>query len=104
MLETVLVVLVVLWIFGIVRVPGFSFPHYTLFSIAGHAITIANILTVLAIIWLINLLPSPFRQIAMILLLLYILSVLGFIAISGFGNLMLAALIVGGIVTLFQQR
>ncbi len=104
MLALVLAILIVLWFLGIVEINSFTIPHIKLFSLNGHDITLVNVLIFFAILWLIELLPSPFRQVAFALLVLYALSVLGFIVIAGFSNLVIVAVIVGVILALFQKK
>lgn len=104
MLAPVLAILIALWFLGIVEIKSFTIPHITLFSLNGHPITLVNALIVLAILWIIDLLPSPFRQIAIALLILYLLSMLGFIVMAGFSNVIIIALIIGVIVSLLQKK
>jgi hypothetical protein len=104
MLHVVLAVFIVLWLLGAVQINGFTLPHLSLFTVNNHVVTLANLLLMLATIWLIDLLPSPFRQIAALLLLLYVLSILGVIAIAGFSNIIAVAIIVGVVIALFQKK
>jgi hypothetical protein len=73
-------------------VPLFAMP---LFQTGGNTITINDVLVFFVILWLIGILPYPFRQIASVLLLLWILSALGVIAIAGFSTIVMVALIFG---------
>lgn len=91
----ILAVLVVLWLLGIIHLPGFSIPNLSLFQVNGHPITLLNIFVFLIILWAIGLLGSPLREIAVVVLILWILTVLGFIAIAGFSNILVLAIIIG---------
>lgn len=104
MLALVLAILIALWFLGIVQINSFTIPHIKLFTLNGHVITLVNVLIFFAILWLTELLPSPFRQVAFVLLILYALSLLGFIVIAGFSNLIIVAVIVGVILALFQKK
>lgn len=92
MLSFILLFLIILWLLGFLQVGLFNI---TAFSLAGTVITLNDILLFLVIIWLIDILPSPFQQIAMVLFLLWILSSVGIIALAGFSEIVLVAIIVG---------
>src|SRR5260221_5494305 len=94
MLNLILLFLIILWFLGYLQVPLFAI---SVFSISGHSITLNDILVFLVILWLIGILPYPFRQIASVLLLLWVLSSLGVIAIAGFSTIVLIAIIFGTI-------
>ncbi len=104
MLELLIVTLIVLWILGYVRFEGLAIPDFELFSLNGHPITLWNILTVAVIAWVIGILPSPFREIASVILVLWILAVLGFIAITGLPSILIITIILGLILYLFTWR
>ena len=72
-------------------------PLFTisLFTLGSKIITLNDILVFMVIIWLIDLLPNPFRQIAVVLFLLWILATVGIIALVGFSNIVLIAIIFG---------
>lgn len=103
MLTTVLILLVVLWFLGIIHIPVLPINDITLFAFNGHSITLLNVLTFLVIAWAIEMLPQPLRQIAMVLILLWVLSILGFLAIAGLSHLIVLAIIIGLILTIFQR-
>lgn len=103
MTEIILVLLVIALITGFIQIPGFSLPNYVLFTINGEAITLLNVLIFLLILWAIGILPSPFREIAGVLFVLWLLSVLGFIAIAGLSNLLVIAIIVGIVVSMVKK-
>lgn len=99
MAQLALAVIIVLWLFGFVQIPYLNAP---LFNILGRSITLYNILILLIILWVIEILPSPLRQIIMLLLLLWVLSVMGIITIAGFSQLIVVAIIIGIIASLFH--
>lgn len=95
MLTLILVLLILAWFLGYVSIPGIPIPPIVLFNINGHDITVWNLLVFLLILWAINLLPSPLREIAAVILILWILSTLGIIAIAGLASILVIAVIVG---------
>lgn len=100
----VLLILIILWLPGFLRIPGLPFQDFPLFTLFGHTITFYEVLMFIVIAWAMESLPGPLRQIAYVLVLLWILSIFGFLAISGLSNLIVLALILGLIVALFQKR
>lgn len=98
MAQLVLAIIIILWLFGFIQIP---YLHNILFHVLGRPITLYNILILLIIMWVIEILPSPLRQIVMILLFLWLLSIFGIIAIAGFSQLIVIAIIIGIIVSLF---
>ena len=95
MLIIILVILIILFLTGSIHISGFTIPHTVLFNLNGHPITLINTLIFLAIAFAIGVLPSPFREIAGVLFILWLLSILGFIAIAGLSTLLVLAIIVG---------
>jgi hypothetical protein len=95
MLQAALVILVVLWLLGYVSVPFFHIPKIHLFTLNGHSVDLYTVLIFIVILWLMDLLPSPFRQITGGLLILWLLSLFGIIAIANFSNIIIIALIIG---------
>jgi hypothetical protein len=106
MLASLIILLAVLWFFGYVNVSGINFPDIHLFAINGVDITLWNLLVLLLVVGAISILPTPFREIAGVLLILWVLAVLGILAISGIGlpSILLLAIIVGLIASLFNHR
>ena len=104
MLEIILLLLLGLWVLGIVRIPGFTIPDLVMLRVNGHNITLLNVIVFVLIIWAIDLLPRPFKEIAGILLLLWILSILGILAIAGLQNILEVALIVGLVYYVIFER
>lgn len=99
MIAAVLVILVLLWFFGYIHITGFI-PDLNLFNINGHAITLWDILILLVIGWAIGILPTPLRQIAGILLVIWVLATLGILAITGLAQIIVLAVIVGLVLAL----
>lgn len=103
MLVTLIVALVILWFLGYVRIDGINIPDMTLFSINSHPVTLWNLLILIVVAWALSLLPTPLREIGGVLLILWILSILGIVALGGLAlsNLLVIALIAGLIISLF---
>jgi hypothetical protein len=103
MIAAIILLLIVLWFLGYIRVGGLVIPDYNLFSINGRNITLWNLFLFLVILWAIGVLPSPLREIAAVMLILWILSTVGVLAIAGLSNILVIALIVGLILSLFGK-
>ena len=97
-----IIVLLILYFFGYITIPGLTIPNPLLFTFAGHDVTLLTLLIFFAILWAIEVLPTPLRQIAMVLVLLWILSTLGFIALAGLSNILVVAILVGLVISLFH--
>ncbi|MBI4039118.1 hypothetical protein HY384_04135 [Candidatus Daviesbacteria bacterium] len=104
MLEALLVILIILWFAGYLRVDAFPIPDLVLFNINGQPITLWNILILLVISSIIGVLPSPFREVAGVFLILWILSVLGILAFGGLSSMLVIAIIVGLVLYLVGFR
>lgn len=92
MLIGILILLFILWLFGY---GPLQVLHLNLFNINGHVVSIWDLLIFLVLIWLIDLLPSPFRQIAVVLFLIWVVASLGFIAIPALSSLLIVSIIIG---------
>lgn len=101
MILTVLIFLALLWILGYVQIPFIPFRDITLFELLGRVITLYDVLIFALMVWLIELLPNPFRALASVVLVLWLLSFFGIIAIAGFSQIVVLALIIGLVVYLF---
>lgn len=86
------IVLFLLWLMGY---GPFQVLHIVLLKFNGLAITIWDILIFLVFMWLVGILPSPLRQIAMIFILIWVLASLGIIAVAGLSSMLVIAIIVG---------
>ena len=95
MLAFLLVLLVILWFLGYVQISTFAIPDTTLFAINGHPITLWNLLIFLVIAAIVGVLPGPFRAVAGVFLVLWVLAVLGILAFTGLSNILVVAVIVG---------
>lgn len=95
MLILIIILLIALWYLGYIQIPAFPLLNHVLFVINAHAITIWEVLILFVVAWAIGVLPSPIRQIAAVLLILWILSTLGIIAVAGFSSILVIAIIVG---------
>src|SRR5690242_8155486 len=104
MIATILLILIVLWFFGYIHVQGLALPDFYLFSINGIPITFWTLILFFVMLSAIGVLPSPLRQIAGVLIVLWILSTVGVLAIAGLPNILVLALILGLAVSLFQSR
>jgi hypothetical protein len=104
MLGTIIVILALLWGLGFLNIPSLPFQNMVLFRLFGHSITLWELLMFVVILWAMESLPSPLRQIAFVLILLWVLSILGIIAITGLSNLIIGALIIGIVLAIFQNR
>lgn len=95
MILLIVIILIILWLLGYAPISGFNIPDITLFAINGYPITLWNILTLAVIGWAISILTSPFREIASVILILWILSVIGILAISGLPSILVITIIIG---------
>src|SRR5690348_7790007 len=99
MIVALIVILGILWLLGLLPVVGIGIPTLPLFIINGHPITLWSILILLVISSAISILPRPFQIVASLLLLLWILSELGILAITGLSHIIILAIIIGLVVS-----
>ncbi|MBA3724200.1 MAG: hypothetical protein H0W89_04935 [Candidatus Levybacteria bacterium] len=106
MLAALIIILAVLWFLGYLRIDGLSIPDTSLFAINGQTISIVDLLVLALVATAVSILPSPFREVAGVLLILWILAVLGVLAITGLSlpGIILIAIIIGLVVALFRNR
>lgn len=90
----ILLLMVVLYFYGYVQIPGITVPNPTLFTIHSQPISLSAFLIFFAILWTISVLPPILRIIGMILLVAWTLTELGFIVIAGLSNFIAIAIIV----------
>lgn len=102
MIGFILIILTVLWFLGYIHLSFIHIPDIVLFTLNNQHITLYNILILAVIAWAIGVLPTPFRQIASVILILWVLSTLGFLYIAGLSSLLILALIVGIIFFLLE--
>ena len=100
MLITVLVLLVVLWLLGYIHIPTLTTPDISLFAVNGHVVTLVETLIFFVIVLAVGILPTPLRQIGYAIVVLWVLSTLGIIAIAGLSAILVLAIIVGLIAAL----
>ncbi len=105
MIAALIVILAILWFFGYINIEGLNIPDTSLFTINGQVISIIDLLILALVATAVSLLPSPFREISGVLLILWILAVLGILSIAGIGlpSLLVLAIILGLIVSLFRR-
>lgn len=103
MIEILLVLLILFWFLGYIRVGGINIPNAQLLVFNGRPITLWDVLIFIVVLWAVGLLPSPFRQIAGVLLVLWLLSLFGILAVTGLSNLIVIALIVGIVASLIRR-
>lgn len=101
MLIAIVIILIVLWFLGYAPITGISIPNFVLFTINNHPVTLWEILILVVVAWAISILPRPFQMIASVLLLLWVLSVLGILAIAGLSNVIVFVIIIGLIISIF---
>src|SRR5258708_39046246 len=99
MLILILVLLFIFWLLGYGATAVLPFP---VLSFMNRVITLWDLLIFFLIIWLIGILPGPFREIASIVFILWILAVFGVIAIAGVSNLLILAIILGLLVYILR--
>ena len=106
MIETLIVLLAILWVFGYLHIGGVQLPDFQLFVINGNHVTFLDLLVFFLVMWAISILPSPFREISGVLLFLWLLAVLGIISLAGVGlpGLFVFAIIVGLAVSVFNAK
>src|SRR3712207_2667424 len=98
MLQFILILLILLWLFGLIQIP---FLNRVLFSIANHPFTLHSLLFFFLILFVIGMLPGTVRTIALILLVLWLLSIFGVFSIAGLPQILLLILIIAVIFSIF---
>lgn len=101
MLLAILIILLLLWLLGY---GPLTVLQIKLFNFNGRVINLWDVLIFLVVIYLIDSLPRPFREIAAVLLVIWFLSTLGFIAIAGLSNLLMISLIVGLVLYIVSKK
>lgn len=100
MILTIILILSVLWLLGYAPISGISIPDYTLFTILNHQVTLWETLIFLVVGWAISILPQPLQTICSVLLLLWIVSALGLLAVPGLANILVIVIIIGLVASL----
>lgn len=101
MLITIVIILVILWFLGYAPISGISIPNIVLFTINNHPVSLWEILILVVVVWAIGILPRPLQAFASALLLLWVLSVLGILAIAGLSNIIVLVIIAAIIISIF---
>ncbi|OGK12919.1 hypothetical protein A3A93_01740 [Candidatus Roizmanbacteria bacterium RIFCSPLOWO2_01_FULL_38_12] len=102
MLGILLIFLLLVVSLGYVKVPYIAIRDIALFELFGKTISLYDLLAFLLILWVIEILPWPFRGLATIILLLWLLSFFGIITIVGFSDILLVALVLGIVAYIFN--
>jgi hypothetical protein len=95
MIGLIILLLIILWLLGYIHIAGLTVADFPLFAINNHTITLWELLIFFLIVWAVGILPSPLRQIAFVILVLWLLSTLGIFAIAGLSSILVIAIIVG---------
>ncbi len=98
----ILLLMVLLYFYGYVQIPGLTVPNPTVFIIHGQTISLAAFLIFFAILWTITVLPPVLRIIGIILLTAWTLTELGFVVIAGLSNFIAIAIIISLFVIIFR--
>jgi hypothetical protein len=97
----VLLILIVLLLLGFSPIAAFNL---TLFNFNGRSIDLWDLFIFFIIMYLVSALPRPFREIAAVLLVLWLLAVFGVIAIANFSSIVVIALILGLVAYILSGR
>lgn len=100
----VIVALILLWVLGVVQVPGIAIRNFTLFRLGGHTVTLLEVLILLVLLWAVETLPSPLRELTVLAVILWLLSTLGIIVVSGLPNIIVLAVILGLALTYLRKK
>jgi hypothetical protein len=98
----ILLLMVLLYFYGYVQIPGLTVPNPTLFTIHNQPVSLAALLIFFAILWTISVLPPILRIIGIILLVAWTLTELGFVVIAGLSNFIAITIIVALFVIIFR--
>ena len=101
MIVAIIIILSILWILGYAPLSGIAIPNFVLFSINNHPITLWEVFILIVISWAIGILPRPLQIVASVLLIIWILSVLGILAVGGLPSIVVLSIIIGLIVSIF---
>ncbi|MBX4205951.1 hypothetical protein KW795_02030 [Candidatus Microgenomates bacterium] len=101
MMIAILLILLVFWLLGYGPIVALRIP---LFAFNGRVVNLWDILIFVIIMYLVSALPRPFREIASVLLVLWVLAIFGIIAIANFSNIVIVALVVGLLAYILSGR
>lgn len=98
MFAALLLLLILFWLFAYTplfsQFLGTNIPNFFFF---GRTFTLWDIVLLLLIAWAIGILPTPLRQIAGVILILWLLSVLGIFALFPGSSSILVLIIIAGV-------
>ena len=101
MLIILLTVIILLWLVGFISIPASSFLTSPVLYFNGRPIGLWDLIVFFVLVWVVSILPQPVKGGVILLLLLWILSLLGILAFSGMGSVLLLLLIVAVILHIF---
>lgn len=97
-------IIIVLWLLGIISIPWLTIPNFPSLNILGFELTIEKLLIIVILVWIASSVGGPIRQIVWVLVILWILTALGIIAIGGLSNLLVIGIVIGLILALVQKN
>lgn len=104
MIEIILFLLIILWLLGYITIPGLIVPKIPIFYFNRKAITLWEIFIFLVVLWAIETLPTPFKEVFTLVLILWILSTVGIISIAGLSQILIVSLIAGMAISIFSHN
>jgi len=96
-------IVVVLWLLGLVKIPFLMRPHFPTLDLFGFSLTIETLLVIGVLIWIASSLGGVIRHVVWVLVVLWILTKLGIIAVGGLSNLLVIGIVVGVVLALFKK-
>lgn len=96
-------ILVILWLSGVVKVPWLLRPNFPSINLLGLTISLENLLILAILLWILSSLGDPFRQIIWVIVILFLLSALGIIAVGGLSKLLVIGIVVGLVLSMIQK-
>jgi hypothetical protein len=102
MVGFILLLMILLYFYGYVQIPGITVPNPTILTIHNRPISVSAFLIFVAILWTVSILPPVLRIIAIILLLAWTLTELGFVVIAGLSNFIAIAIMMALFVLVFR--
>jgi len=101
MLLLILILLIVFWLLGLIQI-NIPTVDPLLFTLRGVDVSLFDLIIFFLIVGAIGILPTPFRQIAGVILVLWLLAFFGFIALAGLPNILILGLIIGIVVAMIS--
>jgi hypothetical protein len=103
MILDIVAIILLLWFLGIIQIPGFSINNIVILYFNGKPITLAQVFIFFIIMLMLGVLPSPIKQIAAAIFVIWILSVVGIITVTGLSNILIVGIIIGLIASMFRD-